>query len=85
MKQQDHETDEEFKQRAMSEMTRGFFPRLLRGILKELIVMAIVFGVATGISAAVCLYYGLPLILSLIGGFLSIGAVFFIKSDSIFD
>jgi len=85
MKQRAHENDDEFKQRAMREITRGFFPRLLRGILKELIVMAIVFAVATGISAAVCFYYGLPLILSLIGGFLSVGAVFYIKSDSIFD
>lgn len=85
MKQREQETDDEYKQRAMREVTRGFFPSLLRGILKELIVMAIVFAVATGISAAVCFYYGLPLIISLIGGFLSVGAVFYIKSDSIFD
>ena len=61
----------------------SFFAGLLRSILQDLIVMAIVFGVATGISAAVCFYYGLPLALSLIGGFLAIGAVFVVKSNSI--
>ena len=60
----------------LDDMARGFFPRLMRSIPQDLIVVASVFVVARGISAAVCLYYGLPLVLSLIGGFLSIGTVF---------
>ena len=62
-------------------MARGFLARLAQGLVQDLIVMANVFGVATGISAAVCLCYGLPLF----GGFLEVGAVFYIRSQSIFD
>ncbi len=62
-----------------------FFISLLKSILESLIVIAIVFGVSTGISAAVCFYYDLPLVLSLIGGFISIGVVYLFKSDSILD
>ena len=64
---------------------RSFFIEFLQNTLKDLLLMAIVFSVATGISAAVCLYYSVPLWLSLIGGFLSIGVIFFVKSNSLFD
>ena len=62
---------------------KSFFIELLQNILKDLLLMAIVFSVATGISAIVCLYYGAPVWLSIIGGFLSIGVIFFIKMHSI--
>ena len=73
------------EQSTISGMLRDFFPRLVSGILRDLLVMAIVFAVATGISALVCLYYGVPLILSLIGGFLAVGAALFFYSASVFD
>ncbi|MEH6610644.1 MAG: hypothetical protein V7696_14860 [Halioglobus sp.] len=79
------ESDDEYAQRKVKEIALGFFPSLLKGVLESLIVIAIVFCVVTAISAAVCLYYNLPLVLSLIGGFISIGVVFLFKSDSIFD
>ena len=63
---------------------KSFFIEFLQNTLKDLLLMAIVFSVTTGISAAVCLYYGVPLWVSLIGGFLSLGLIFFIKSYSIF-
>jgi hypothetical protein len=83
--QRDNKADDAYTKRKLGEMGRGFFPDLVRDILGQLIVAVVVFVFATGVSAAVCLYYGLPLVLSLIGGFLAIGAVFFIKSISMFD
>ena len=62
----------------------GFFAALFRGILQDLIVMAIVFLVATAICAGVCIYYGLPLVLSLAGGFIMLGVVFWFRSSSLF-
>ncbi len=79
------ESDEEYAQRTLKEMAVGFFPRLIKDVLAGLIVFAIVFLVATAISAGVCLYYDLPLVFSLIGGFISLGVVFIFKSDSILD
>jgi hypothetical protein len=77
----ENESEDEYAQRQLKEMAVGFFPSLVKGVLESPIVIAIVFAVVTEISAAVCLYYDLPVVLSLIGGFLSIGVVFFFKSD----
>ena len=44
----------------------AFFVTLFRSILRDLMVLAIVFVIATAISVGVCLYYGLPLALSLL-------------------
>lgn len=82
----DDGSDDERAGRARGARWRGgFLSRLVSGIVRELAAMAIIFAVATGISAAVCLYYGLLPLLSLIGGFLAVGAVFYVRSASLFD
>lgn len=64
---------------------RGFFSRLARDLLRDLVFILVVFLLATGACALVCLYYELPLALSLIGGILALGIALAFKSDSIFD
>ncbi|WP_284177283.1 hypothetical protein [Rhabdaerophilum sp. SD176] len=45
-----------------------FFSKLIRGIVQELVKVAAAFGLGTAAGAAICLYYGVPLIFSLLGG-----------------
>lgn len=55
----------------------GFLPELASAIGKSLLrsvaILLIAFAIGTGAAALACLYYGLPLWLSLIGGFLVLG------------
>jgi len=72
------QAEERPEHHTFGQMFRGFFGDLFTGILRDLMVITIVFILATGISALVCLYYGLPLVLSLVGGFLVIGVFLFL-------
>ncbi|NNF15124.1 MAG: hypothetical protein HKN70_00185 [Gammaproteobacteria bacterium] len=74
----ENQAEVESGHRTFGQVFGGFFRDLLSGILRDLLVVVIVFILATGISALVCLYYGLPLQLSLIGGFLVIGVFLFL-------
>ena len=63
---------------------QGFFRTLLQGIVRDAIKFITAFVVGTGAGAIVCWYYGLPLALSLIGGFLVLGIALALMSDSLF-
>jgi len=69
----------------MGKKTLSFSSSLAHGILRDLIVMAIVFCVTTSVSAAVCVYHELPVALLLPGGFVSLGVVLLFKTDSTFE
>ncbi len=62
----------------------NFFKDLGKSIIKGLVQYVIAFAVGTGAGALVCLYYGVPLVFSLIGGFIVLGLALALMSDSIF-
>ena len=63
---------------------RGFFPSLLRGIARDAVQFIIAFAVGTGAGAIACWYYGLPLVLSLLGGILVLAMALALTTDSWF-
>ena len=63
---------------------RGFFASLLIGLVRDLFKFVIAFAVGTGASAIACWYYGLPLVLSLVGGFIVLALALALTTDSIF-
>lgn len=63
---------------------QGFLRTLLQGIVRDAIKFITAFVVGTGAGAIVCWYYGFPLALSLIGGFLVLGIALALMSDSLF-
>lgn len=63
----------------------GIFTAFFGALLKDLLVILLVFAIATAIAAGACWFYGVPLWVSLIGGFISLGVVVALKSTSIFD
>ena len=67
--------------RAMKE----FLISLAGAFLGSLLLLAAVYGVTTLIFAGVCLYYGLPLVLSLVPGLVPVGIVLAVNSSSLFD
>lgn len=63
---------------------RGFFAQLLGDMLHGIFMLVAAFSIGTGASAVVCWYYGVPLVFSLIGGFIVLGLAVVIMSDSSF-
>jgi len=47
---------------------QGFLAILLQGLIRDMIGFWLTFLFGTGAAAVICLYYGVPLIFSLIGG-----------------
>ncbi|MCR9139829.1 MAG: hypothetical protein NXI27_27805 [Alphaproteobacteria bacterium] len=47
---------------------QGFLSTLLQGLIRDTIGLWITFLFGTGAAAVVCLYFGIPLIFSLLGG-----------------
>jgi uncharacterized membrane protein YeaQ/YmgE (transglycosylase-associated protein family) len=48
----------------------GFLATLLQGLIRDTVGLWITFLIGTGVGAIICLYYGAPLIFSLLGGIL---------------
>jgi hypothetical protein len=46
----------------------GFFRNLFGSILRDLIKLVIIFALGTLGGAVICLYYGFPLVFSVVGG-----------------
>lgn len=62
-----------------------FLKEILGSLARDAARLLLAFGIGTGVSALACLYYGAPLILSLLGGFIVLGiAVIFLMDSSIF-
>ena len=49
---------------------QGFFATLLQGLIRDTIGLLITFLIGTAAGAVICVYYGAPLIFSLVGGVL---------------
>lgn len=61
-----------------------FFKDIVKVIAGALVQVLIAFAVGTGAGALICWYYGLPIILSLIGGIVVLGIYLALISDSPF-
>jgi hypothetical protein len=65
-----------------------FLRGMLRGILRDLLLLVAVFFLATGVSALACAYYDVPLVFSLAGGIvamaLTLAFLLAIRSESLF-
>ena len=48
---------------------------IFRGVARDLIGISLIFLATTGIAAGICLYNGIPLVFSWIGGFLAVGLI----------
>ncbi|MCC0001454.1 MAG: hypothetical protein H6871_05245 [Methylobacteriaceae bacterium] len=58
-----------------------FFADLAQGLVRDLFRLVAAAGIGTAIGAGVCLYYGLPLVLSLLGGLIVLGLAALLLSD----
>ena len=66
------------------DQNRGFLASLFMGLVRDAVKLIIAFAVGTGAGAVVCWYYGLPLVLSLLGGFLVLALALVFMSDGLF-
>lgn len=64
--------------------SQGFFKSVVMGIVRDAVKFVIAFFIGTGASAVVCWYYEIPLVFSLVGGFLVLGLALALMTDSIF-
>ena len=64
---------------------RDFFVSVFTGLLRDTLRLLIAFCIGTVVSAGVCLYYGLPLVLSLIGGFIVLGVAVLFLTNAFMD
>ncbi len=62
---------------------RGFFATLLLSLAQDALRLVIAFLIGTGACALVCWYYELPLVLSLVGGFLVLALTVALTTDSL--
>ncbi|MEM7763085.1 MAG: hypothetical protein AAF290_03330 [Pseudomonadota bacterium] len=63
-------------------MSDSFLGGIFKAIANAFAQMLAAFAVGTAVAAAVCWYYGLPLILSLGGGLIVIGVWLALQSES---
>lgn len=66
-------------------MDKGFFSSIFKGILRDLVWLFSAFMIGTTAVGIACLYYGIPLVFSLIGGLIVLGIALALKTNSIFD
>lgn len=52
---------------------KGLLASILESLAKAAGYLILAFAIGTGAMAGVCLYYGLPLVFSLVGGFVVLG------------
>ena len=64
--------------------SRGFLATLLVDLVRDAVKYVIAFLIGTGAGAIVCWYYGIPLILSLLGGILVLALALALTTDSLF-
>jgi len=76
--------DRKSKVEFIEESDRGFLATILMDLVRDAFKFIIAFAVGTGASAIACWYYDIPLVFSLIGGFIVLGLALAILSDSLF-
>ena len=62
----------------------GFLASIFLGIFNTLAKFVLAFVIGTGAGAIACWYYGIPLVFSLVGGFIVLGLALAIATDSPF-
>ncbi|MEN7342520.1 MAG: hypothetical protein AAAFM81_06225 [Pseudomonadota bacterium] len=77
--------DDPNQPKTIKDVSDGFFTSLLKGLAKEFARLIIAFAVGTIAAGAACLYYNIPLVFSLVGGFVVMGVWLALSSDSLFD
>lgn len=73
------------KNHGAGRVLKEFLTSLAGALLGSLLLLAVVYGLTTLIFTGVCLYYGLPLVLSLLPGLVPVGIVLALQSSSLFD
>ncbi len=63
---------------------RGFLAELLTGLVRDAVKFIVAFAIGTVASAIACWYYGIPLVFSLVGGFIVLGLALALATDSLF-
>ena len=63
---------------------RGFLSSFFLGLVRDAVKFILAFAVGTGAGAIVCWYYGIPLVISLLGGILVLGLALALSTDSLF-
>ena len=61
-----------------------FMIEVLTEVFGLLVQFLVAFGIGTGAAALVCWQYDMPLVLSIVGGFLVLGATLAFSSDNTF-
>jgi len=64
--------------------SKSFLRELFGGLLHGFGMLLAAFAIGTGASAIACVYYGAPLILSLVGGLVVLGIALWCMSESSF-
>ena len=77
-------SDDDKTDQPLKAQPRGFFAEIFNALAKSLVVFISAFAVGTGVSAAVCLYYGVPIVFSLLGGLIVLGIALALTSGSLF-
>lgn len=68
----------------MRQFKHSFLGQILGSIAHGFGMLLVAFGIGTGAAAVVCLYYGAPIVFSLIGGFIVLGIAVALITDSPF-
>lgn len=68
----------------MKRNKNSFFSQILGSLAHGFLMLIAAFSIGTGASALICLYYGVPLVLSLIGGFIVLGIAVALMTESPF-
>jgi len=66
----------------MAQNNNSFWGQIFASIARGFMMLIGAFCIGTGASAIVCLYYGAPLVFSLIGGFVVLGIALALTFDS---
>ena len=58
---------------------------IARDVVRVVVQLTVSFAIGTGAGAAICLYYGIPLIFSLLGGIAVLALLLFVRMATPFD
>jgi hypothetical protein len=72
---------EEDEKYTAADRKSGFFDMLIGGLVSDGIKFILAFLIGTGVSAAVCIYYSIPLVFSVVGGVLVMGITVALMSN----
>lgn len=68
----------------MKKRNNSFLAQIFGALAQGFMMLIAAFSIGTGASAVVCLYYGIPIAFSLIGGFIVLGIALALMAESPF-